>query len=366
MLGGMRHTLLALTLTFLSATAAVAQSGGTAVAITNTPVYVAPDASRTPLRTAAQGTVFTVLAEQGEWTQVQFKDPQWGVRVGYVATNALRFRRPELEPMDLSTTAPASSTPAGAEPSGRLRSQQPATRPWEVPARAFERVWIDVNLGAAIAAERSVALEHSDRLFGETRTFRTAYENPTGASFDFGGGVMFTPQIGVGVSVAGTAHQAAPQLFVQVPHPNFFNASASDTADADEEFQRVEGSVHLQVMGATEFGDNIRLRVFGGPTYFRLQHDLVSNIQYLHTFAIFNRANAVDITTYDSVDKVEGTGWGYHVGGDIAFFFTRVVGLGAFARYSRGTVDLVEPLLDSEVELKVGGLQFGGGLRLKF
>lgn len=66
MLGGMRHTLLALRLTLLAATLAFAQSSGTAVAITNTPVYVAPDASRTPLRTAAQGTVFTVLAEQGE------------------------------------------------------------------------------------------------------------------------------------------------------------------------------------------------------------------------------------------------------------------------------------------------------------
>jgi hypothetical protein len=235
-----------------------------------------------------------------------------------------------------------------------------------VPGRPFERVWIDVNLGVAIAADKSVMLEHSDRLFGEARTFRTTYENPTGASFDFGGGVMLTPQIGVGVSFAGTAHQSEPQLFVQVPHPNFFNASASDTAEADRKFQRVEGSVHLQVMGATELGDNVRLRVFGGPTYFRLQHDLVSDIRYVQTFAVFSRANAVDITTYDSVDEVEGTGWGYHVGADVSFFFSRVAGLGAFARYSRGTVDLLEPALDAEVELKVGGLQFGGGLRLKF
>lgn len=115
MLGGMRH-MLALTLTFLATAAAFAQSGGTAVAISHTPVYVAPDASRTPLRTAAQGTVFTVLAEQGEWTQVQFKDPQWGIRVGYVATRALRFRRPELEPMDLSTATADPAPPRYAAP----------------------------------------------------------------------------------------------------------------------------------------------------------------------------------------------------------------------------------------------------------
>jgi hypothetical protein len=133
-MGGMKHTILALTLSLITAIAAFAQPGGlTAVATANTPVYVAPDATRTPLRVAAQGTVFTVLAEQGEWTQVQFKDPQWGVRVGFVATNALQFRRPELEPMDLSTTktdpaAPRYAPPPPADTAARM-AQRPSSWP---------------------------------------------------------------------------------------------------------------------------------------------------------------------------------------------------------------------------------------------
>lgn len=108
---GMRHTLIALALVITVAAGASAQESATAVAVANTPIYIAPDASRTPLRVAAQGTVFTVVAEEGEWTRVQFKDPQWGVRVGYVATNTLRVRRPDLEPMDLSVT-PADVAPS--------------------------------------------------------------------------------------------------------------------------------------------------------------------------------------------------------------------------------------------------------------
>jgi len=124
----MKHLLLAITSLLLITGSAIAQDR-TAVATVNTPVYIAPDTTRTPLRVAAQGTVFTVVAEEGEWTKVQFKDPQWGVRVGYVATSALRFRRPELEPMDLSTT------PEGATPTPRPAAPQPGQpRPWERPS----------------------------------------------------------------------------------------------------------------------------------------------------------------------------------------------------------------------------------------
>ena len=127
MLPGMRN-ILPITLTLLLAAATAFAQNATAVATINTPVYIAPDPSRTPLRTAAQGTVFTVVAEEGEWTKVQFKDPQWGVRVGYVQTKALRFSRPDLAPMDLSTT-PA----AAPAPSPEVRSARPvAPRPWEV------------------------------------------------------------------------------------------------------------------------------------------------------------------------------------------------------------------------------------------
>ena len=84
--------------------AGLGQTGDMAVATVNTPVFVAPDSSRPPLRVAAQGTTFEVVGDEGAWTKVRFRDPQWGPRVGYVATKDLQFRRPALEPMDLSVT----------------------------------------------------------------------------------------------------------------------------------------------------------------------------------------------------------------------------------------------------------------------
>lgn len=361
----MKHLLLAITLLLLVTGSAIAQDRNTAVATANTPVYIAPDTTRTPLRVAAQGTVFTVVAEEGEWTKVQFKDPQWGVRVGYVATSALRFSRPELTPMDLSAT-PESTKPT-SQPVVTPAAQTAQPRPWETQsARTFERGWIDVNFGVALAAEKEFAIEVSGPLFRETRTFRMGYENPTGASFDFGGGVMITPEFGVGVSFAGTAHQSPVDLFVSVPHPFAFNANATDSEATDRQFQRAEGSVNIQLVGAAQLSDRVRARVFGGPTYFRVQQDLVSNVRYAQVFGVFTRVNEVEITSYEYDEKVEATGWGFHVGGDVSFFFNRVVGIGGFARYSQGRVDIEEPIVGDVIELKTGGFQAGGGLRLKF
>ena len=60
----MKHLLPALTsLVLFVAGPAHAQSGNTATATANTPVYIAPDTSRTPLRVAAQGTVFEFISE---------------------------------------------------------------------------------------------------------------------------------------------------------------------------------------------------------------------------------------------------------------------------------------------------------------
>jgi hypothetical protein len=54
------------------------------VIIDATPIYLLPDARRTPLRTLTPGIVVTILEESGDWFKVEFRDQQFGPRVGYV------------------------------------------------------------------------------------------------------------------------------------------------------------------------------------------------------------------------------------------------------------------------------------------
>ena len=233
-----------------------------------------------------------------------------------------------------------------------------------VPAAAQDKGWIDVNFGTARAAEDGYSTSVSLRQFSETATFSSDYAFPRGASFDFGGGFMFTPVLGVGVNLQGTSSQAPPALSIRIPHPNFFNTFATDTTLGDTQLTRAEGSINLQAMVvATPHSKRLRVRFFGGPAYFRVTQDTVDDIGYSQNFQVFGRGNVVDITTFEASEAV-GTGWGFHGGGDVAYFFNRIIGVGGFARFSRGNVELAD--FSGAYQVKAGGFQSGGGLRLRF
>ena len=240
---------------------------------------------------------------------------------------------------------------------------------FSAPAAAQSKGWLDVNFGSASAAQKSLTTETniSDG-DGEFETYRVGYNAPRGASFDFGGGFMFTPMFGAGVQFTGTSHRGEADLNIRIPHPRFFDAHASDTASTDEQLERVEGGVNLSLVAALPVGNpNLTVRFYGGPTYFRLKADAINDIQYFQQFGLFNTSNAVDITTWAS-EEVEQTGWGLHAGGDIGYFFSKHVGLGGFARLTRGTVTFgpEEFAVDEDIDVKVGGFQAGGGLRIRF
>lgn len=107
--------------------AATAQENHATV-IEAAPIYLTPDATRTPLRTAAVHTDLRVLAEEGDWLRVEFRDPQFGPRVGYVERRKVRVYRTEPRPADLSGRERASD-PSTPHPSPARPPQSPAQGP---------------------------------------------------------------------------------------------------------------------------------------------------------------------------------------------------------------------------------------------
>lgn len=232
-----------------------------------------------------------------------------------------------------------------------------------------ERGWLDVNFGIAVAAQDSVTQTFTslpDR-GGEQETYLIGYNVPTGASFDVGGGVMFTNTFGLGVIVQGTASESPADLSIRIPHPAFNNRFANDATETDGKLMRTEGTVHISAMFKAPIrNDKVRVRFYGGPSYFWLTADAVSDITYNQQWNLAG-ANVVDIRTYDTTG-VEQTGWGFHAGGDFAYMFTRVFGLGGFVRYSRGSVEIDDSNVpaDGSIDVTTGGLTAGGGIRLRF
>jgi hypothetical protein len=176
---------------------------------------------------------------------------------------------------------------------------------------------------------------------------------------------MVTPLIGVGISFSGTAHRDVADLRIEIPHPFFFNAYAVDQVPTADPLGRAEGGTHLQLMVVAHDRDGLRIRLFGGPSYIRVEQDAVDTILYHQVFGLFTTVNAVTITEFEA-RTVEAGGWGFHAGGDVSYFLTRVVGLGGFVRVTRATAEIANTIGTGRVSVTTGGVQMGGGLRLRF
>jgi hypothetical protein len=230
-------------------------------------------------------------------------------------------------------------------------------------AQDYDRGWVDVDFGAANAAQRSYTSAKIVTVSQEAGGGAVAYSLPRGGSFDVGGGFMFSQHIGVGVSLAGTAHKDTAGLAISVPHPLYFNASATDASVTSGTLSRAEGAWHIELMIVALQTPHARIRVFGGPSYFRAQQDTVTAIKYSQQYQLLGLGNVVHITSYDTTSS-EATAWGVHGGVDASVFFNRVFGLGAIVRVSRGTASIAD--YGGAHDVKLGGVQVGGGLRLKF
>lgn len=230
-------------------------------------------------------------------------------------------------------------------------------------AQDYARGWVDVNVGVATAAEDTFSSTRVITISQEAGGGSVAYGVPRGASFDVGGGYMVSPRFGLGLSLAGTAHEDIAGLAVSVPHPLYFNASATDATVTDSALTRSEGAWHLQAVAVAVDSPRVRVRVFGGPSYIRAEQETVDLIKYDQVYQLFGRGNVVDIRSYTSSKSV-GSGWGFHAGGDVSVFFNRVFGVGGFARVSRATAEIED--YGGAHDIKLGGLQAGAGLRLRF
>jgi hypothetical protein len=87
----------------------LAPPGSVATTVTVTedaPIFLEPGTARDALRVAKQGSVLRLLDRAvADWCHIEFQDPQYGRRVGYIEAKFVRSRA--LDPTDVSITDPA-------------------------------------------------------------------------------------------------------------------------------------------------------------------------------------------------------------------------------------------------------------------
>ena len=192
----------------------------------------------------------------------------------------------------------------------------------------------------------------------EPASFTSTSSIDAGTLFDVNGGVRLWRTLGIGVGVSRAALGVATNVWAQVPHLFVFGRDRSIAGTAP--LTREETAVHVQVLAILPVSEAFAVRVFGGPTFFTVTQDLVSDVEFTHSYPYATAAFSAATTVSAQESKV-----GFNVGADVAYYFSTHVGVGWLTRYSAATIDLPS-VNGGTVSITAGGLHTAGGLRLRF
>jgi hypothetical protein len=197
-----------------------------------------------------------------------------------------------------------------------------------------------------------------DNVYQESGEVRTGHRIARGPVYDVTAGGKVKGRLGVSTAVSYRTQTELGQVSASVPHPMYYNQGRLVAGEAG--LKRKDLALHVAAMWPVRVSDAIQVSLFGGPTYFRVGQDMVNRVETNEVYP-FDQAEYAGFTASNE----HASHFGYNAGADVSVFFTRSLGVGALVRFSQGTVDLPSPNGGSS-SLKVGGLQTGAGVRLRF
>ncbi len=218
------------------------------------------------------------------------------------------------------------------------------------------KFFVDIN-GGAQTQSRSIETSASFPLYNETALISTAQGVDGGGLFDLTLGYRlqnsfgpFGPgSLGVGIGVSIFGDKGNSQVAASIPSPVALNRAVNATGAASG-LEHREVATHLMLSYFYPVRDKIEAMVSIGPSFFNVSQEFTTAAvpaptQSLSLGTVRERASAV----------------GLNIGANINYMLRPNYGAGVFFRYASATADL-----DAFDELKVGGVQLGMGLRLRF
>lgn len=184
----------------------------------------------------------------------------------------------------------------------------------------------------------------------------------SGAVLDFGVGVRVKGNFTLGANFHRTSGLGEASVTGQAPHPIFFSRPRSFSATVPD-MKRTEQALHLSLGYRLALGEKLDVQFSAGPSQFRFTQDVVNAVTISEAGGAFTTVNA---TTASTTRKANS--WGGHVGADVSYPVyqsgTTSFRLGGYVRYAEAASEFL--VVSNSVNTKIGGVQFGGGLRVRF
>jgi hypothetical protein len=226
--------------------------------------------------------------------------------------------------------------------------------PWE--GRGF----INVNFGIQMIAEDSATTITNFTIYDETGKLTTVQTLDSQAPFfDIGAGFRVAGNFGLGFAYTRLSSNSAAQVTAQVPNPIYYDQPRTATATLSD-LEHLEDGYHFQALWMVPITDKLDIVISGGPSLFNLKQGIVMSPQITEVGPPYSTVNMTV-----SQNTTTGSQIGFNIGADMTYRFANNFGIGAIVRYAAATVSL-EPEGGEPSDVKVGGFQIGGGLRIRF
>jgi hypothetical protein len=211
------------------------------------------------------------------------------------------------------------------------------------------RLFVDLGAGGQVST-RTFSESSAFTVFNETALVATNQATGRGFVFDANGGYRFARNLHFGVGFWVARPDGASASAASIPDPLVFNRPTTLTFTATDLSQTNTG-VNFQIGWSTTLGNRVDVAIAGGPSIIHVKQELSS------VAVTPNTQDAAATVVSESATTAKAGNAGVEVG----YRLSDRYGLGVFARYAGGQVDL-----PSVSNLTVGGTQIGGRMRFWF
>jgi hypothetical protein len=248
----------------------------------------------------------------------------------------------------LMATSAYAQTPQTSQPPAVAAAQTGAPMP-----SYNEQFFLGVSAGGLMNTTL-ITSKATATIYGQEAALAERRDVSGGVLADVTAGYAVRGRLAVGASIALRSATSDSAIAATIPHPLFFGAprTVSTTTTGMKDNQTWIGVLAMYTLPTAS---KLTVRVFGGPAVAMVKHDIAAG------FTAAEGSSVTQPTVTITKGSVSKSFIGAIGGIDLAYRFTKTVGIGAFMRYAGAQANVTGAESGT-----LGGLEAGGGLRFSF
>ncbi len=316
-------------------------------------VRLTPDIGAAIVRQVSQNAVLEIVKKTGAWYQVSL--PPEGVNpkeMGYIHENVVEEIGASVE----EAPQPPKSNQERPIPETSRAQTTKVSRVTPLPrTEKFKKIWLRAHYQVGFD-EPTTSFAGSIPLYHDSATLAADYRLAK-ANLPFVAiGYRLSPALGIELGASFASRDLDAGIAAAIPHPLLFNAMR--TASGADSFPASQTEVHLGLVYTLRMG-SLGLNLTAGPAMVMGKATLISGFSVQDSYPY----TTVNIT-YEATEQSK-SGFGFFAGAGADYSLGKSLAIGIEARYVAATIKF-EPISGQSLNLKMGGLRAGGGIKFSF